>query len=173
MSPKLNSPKLHSQIVSISEVPVEKAEPRRSIILVVDDEKVIADTLTIILSMSGFAVLTSYDGTEALVLAQLIPPDLLLSDVVMPGMTGVELAIAVVDMAPDCKVLLFSGQAATADLLAEARAMGRDFTTLTKPVHPTDMLRRIHECLKFENAAAQHAAGWSTGTMHTEIDVGG
>ena len=41
---------------------------------------------------------------------------------------------------------MFSGQAATVDLLEDARRSGHDFTTLTKPVHPTDMLRRISEC---------------------------
>lgn len=65
----------------------------------------------------------------------------------MPGMTGVDLAITMKKSIPSCKVLLFSGQAATIDLLEKARHEGHDFTTLTKPVHPTDMLRRIHECL--------------------------
>ncbi len=66
----------------------------------------------------------------------------------MPEMTGVELAIAVTETVPGCKVLLFSGQAATVDLLEKARRRGHDFTILTKPVHPTDMLRRISECLE-------------------------
>jgi CheY-like chemotaxis protein len=161
-------PKLKSMIISLSDVPMNPenvSAPSRPVILIADDEHVIADTLTIILRMSGFATLTAYDGIEALALATEIPPDLLLSDVVMPGMNGTLLAMAVVDMVPDCKVLLFSGQAATADLLAEARAMGRNFTTLTKPIHPTDMLRRIEDCLKFETAAAQHAASFGGGAF--------
>jgi CheY-like chemotaxis protein len=157
----MSSPKLNSQIIPLSEVPIStdnSPEPRRPIILVADDEKVIADTLSIILRNSGFATLTAYNGIDALALAKEIPPDLLLSDVVMPGLSGIELAMALVDIVPDCKVLLFSGQATTADLLVEARAMGKNFTTLTKPVHPTDMLRRVADCLRFENAAAQLAA---------------
>ena len=62
-------------------------------------------------------------------------------------MSGIDLAITVTQTIPTCKILLFSGQAATIDLLERARTMGHDFTTLTKPVHPTDMLRRISECL--------------------------
>ena len=62
-------------------------------------------------------------------------------------MSGIDLAIALTKLIPACKVLLFSGQAATIDLLAKAREDGHEFTTLTKPVHPTDMLRRISECL--------------------------
>jgi hypothetical protein len=45
---------------------------------------------------------------------------------------------------------LFSGQAATVDLLEKARHAGYNFTTLTKPIHPTDMLNRINECLARE-----------------------
>jgi YesN/AraC family two-component response regulator len=55
------------------------------------------------------------------------PPDLVISDVVMPQMTGIELAIATTQAIPKCKVLLFSGQASTLDLLREAREGGHDF----------------------------------------------
>jgi hypothetical protein len=51
---------------------------------------------------------------------------------------------------------LFSGQAATVDLLEEARNAGYNFTTLTKPVHPTDMLKRISECLAKPGTASPH-----------------
>ena len=61
----------------------------------------------------------------------------------MPGMTGVELAIHFRKLHPECKVLLFSGQAATADLLAKAREQGHDFELLTKPVHPVDLLAKL------------------------------
>jgi CheY-like chemotaxis protein len=71
-------------------------------------------------------------------LAQLAP-DLLISDVMMPGMTGVELAIHFRKAQPGCKVLLFSGQAATADLLEKAGGQGYEFDLLSKPVHPKDL----------------------------------
>jgi CheY-like chemotaxis protein len=139
--------KLKVEVVPMAEVPKDNiiilTEKRKPLVLVVDDEKVIADTLSIILSKSGFSTMTAYDGKDALKLAQAHPPDLLISDVVMPGMTGVDLAITMKKTIPSCKVLLFSGQAATVDLLEKARHDGHDFTTLTKPVHPTDMLRRI------------------------------
>jgi CheY-like chemotaxis protein len=144
------TPKIKYEIVSVAEVPTEDAtssSPRLPVVLVVDDERVIADTLSIILGKSGFTTMTAYDGTEALKLAGGVSPDLLISDVVMPGMSGIDLAISLTKLIPACKVLLFSGQAATIDLLAKARGNGHEFTTLTKPVHPTDMLRRISECL--------------------------
>lgn len=145
------SPRLKIEVVPVAEVPKEDAiilsRKSQPLVLVVDDERIIADTLSIILSKSGFSTFTAYDGASALEIAQEHTPDLLISDVMMPGMTGIELAIAITQTIPGCKVLLFSGQAATVDLLEKARQSGHDFTTLTKPVHPTDMLKRISECL--------------------------
>jgi CheY-like chemotaxis protein len=115
------------------------------IVLVVDDERVIADTLSVILEKNGFAVMTAYDGISALKIATQVPPKLLISDVVMPRMNGIDLAIAIRQGVPDCKVILFSGQASTADFLLAARLAGHDFVTLTKPVHPTEMLARVSE----------------------------
>jgi CheY-like chemotaxis protein len=148
------SPKAHEfsfPVVPLTEVakedvillPVNDAP----VILIVDDEKVIADTLSIILTRAGFVTMTAYDGVTALRIASAITPALLLSDVVMPGITGVELAIMLSQSIPDLKVLLFSGQASTVDLLEKARHGGHFFTTLTKPVHPTDMIKRISESL--------------------------
>jgi FixJ family two-component response regulator len=81
-------------------------------------------------------------------------------------MTGIELAITLTQEIPECKVLLFSGQAATVDLLQEARNGGHDFTTLTKPVHPTDMLRRISECLMMRDAFSGSASDSPTQGGH-------
>ncbi|MDR5730249.1 MAG: response regulator [Terriglobia bacterium] len=120
----------------------------KSIVLVVDDEVIIADTLSTILTRSGIAAMTAYDGQTALDIARVIPPDLLLTDVVMPDMNGIDLAIAVTEAAPNCRVLLFSGQAATQDLLAAARNTGRDFAIIAKPIHPRQLLARITESLK-------------------------
>jgi DNA-binding response OmpR family regulator len=132
------------------DVPARMALNRRGeeflpVVLVVDDEQVIADTLSMILEKNGFVALTAYDGNSAIEIATKVPPKLLISDVVMPHMSGIDLAIAIRQAVPDCKVILFSGQASTADLLAAARLAGHDFVTLTKPVHPTEMLARVSE----------------------------
>jgi len=142
-------------------VPV-KAIPRREstyqadqnppVILVVDDERVIADTLAVILGENGFAAKTAYDGPSALEMATMVSPQLLISDVMMPGMSGIDLAIAVRHAVPDCQVLLFSGQASTSDLLRSARLAGHDFVVLTKPIHPTEMLARVSERLGLRNS---------------------
>src|SRR5271156_1672326 len=153
--------KFRFEVIPVADVPTEDAvalpEENKPLVLIVDDERIIADTLSMILSRSGFSTMTAYDGLEGLEIAQSVRPDLVISDVMMPGMTGVELAITITQTIPTCKILLFSGQAATVDLLEKAREAGHTFTTLTKPVHPTDMLKRISECLAMKNAAFTQA----------------
>jgi DNA-binding response OmpR family regulator len=144
------SANLRIEVVSLDEVPAaSKFSPmlrQKRVVLVVDDERVIADTLSVILTRSGFVVATAYDGETAFDLARSVRPDLLLTDVMMgPGMDGTQLAMLMVEAHPECKVLLFSGHAATVDLLAKAREMGHDFTLMAKPVHPSDLLMRISE----------------------------
>jgi CheY-like chemotaxis protein len=112
-------------------------------VFVVDDESVIASTLAMILSKQGFEAHAVTLPLESLERAHEIPPNLLISDVVMPLLSGIELAIRIRELCPSCKVLLFSGQAATVDLLAKARASGHHFEVLSKPVHPADLLRKV------------------------------
>lgn len=112
-------------------------------VLVADDEQVIANTLAIILNQAGFEARAVYSGENALETVDAFQPNMLISDVIMTGMTGIEAAIQIRQKLPQCKVLLFSGQAATADLLEKARAQGHEFEILAKPVHPTDLLAKL------------------------------
>jgi CheY-like chemotaxis protein len=112
-------------------------------VLVADDERVIADTLAMILNQSGFEARAVYSGEKALELAATFEPDMLISDVIMADLNGIDAAIRIRQMRPGIKILLFSGQAATADLLEKARARGYEFEILAKPVHPQDLLSRL------------------------------
>lgn len=124
---------------------------QRPEVYVVDDEKVIAETLATILNQAGFTARPFEDPQEALnAAASGSPPDLLISDVVMPGMSGIELAIKFRRAYSECRVLLFSGQAATANLLEVARSQGYDFEVLSKPVHPADLLAKLRSNLPEE-----------------------
>ena len=114
-------------------------------VFVVDDEEVIATSLAIILRQMGFETKPFTDPLAALKASEAETPDLLISDVVMPGLSGIDLAIQLKKRCPNCKVLLFSGQAATASMLDDARASGHDFVLLFKPVHPKDLLREIRK----------------------------
>lgn len=112
-------------------------------VLVADDEQVIANTLAIILNQAGFDARAVYSGEKAVEAIDEFRPDMLISDVIMTGMTGIEAAIITRSKLPKCKILLFSGQASTADLLEKARAQGHEFEILAKPVHPTDLLAKL------------------------------
>ncbi|HSU18453.1 MAG TPA: response regulator [Acidobacteriaceae bacterium] len=124
----------------MAETNATNAKPR---VLVADDEQVIANTLAIILNQAGFEARAVYSGEKAIEALDTFQPDMLISDVIMTGMTGIEAAIQTRERLPNCKVLLFSGQAATADLLERARAQGHEFEILAKPVHPTDLLAKL------------------------------
>jgi CheY-like chemotaxis protein len=112
-------------------------------VLVVDDEPVIADTIVKILRLNGYGATAAYDAEGALEAALVRPPELLITDVILPEMNGIELALTVKRVFPDCGVILFSGQASAKDLLANARRAGSHFTLLTKPVPPMDLLETV------------------------------
>jgi CheY-like chemotaxis protein len=116
-------------------------------IFVVDDEKAIAETLAVILAKSGFTVTSFTSPREALEKARRLPPSLLLSDVFMPELSGIDLAVQIKETWPHCKVLLISGQAETDDLLRAAREQGYDFPLVAKPIHPVDLLQRIRDLI--------------------------
>jgi CheY-like chemotaxis protein len=109
-------------------------------ILIVWNERVIADTLKIILSQYGYECATAYDGDQAIEKAREFRPWILVSDVVMPRMNGVESAIQIKREQPDCEILLYSGQAATAQFLSTAHEQGYDFEIHPAPVHPNDLI---------------------------------
>lgn len=120
----------------------------RPVVLVVDDESVVADTLVEILNRNGYAALAAYDGDGAMEAALLTPPELLITDVVLPEMNGIELAITLRHIFPDCGIILFSGQASTSNLLASSNSAGHHFCLINKPVHPRELLARVAEILK-------------------------
>ncbi len=112
-------------------------------IFVVDDEKIIVDTLTLIFTRGGFPTEGFDDPRKAFRAALIEAPDLLISDVMMPSLSGVDLAIQLKGVCPRCEILLMSGQADTNDLLREARKLGFHFKLLAKPIAPSDFLTRI------------------------------
>jgi len=117
-------------------------------VFVVDDEEIIASTVATILRYQGFNATYFTEPLVALMAARSEAPDLLISDVRMPLLSGVDLAVQVQECCPDCKVLLFSGQASTADMLQSALAEGHRFEIMMKPVHPTDLLKKIQSVME-------------------------
>lgn len=117
----------------------------RRFVLVVDDERMIADSLAVILQRHEFAAAACYSADDAVSIFSTVAPDILISDVFMGDRSGVEVAILARELFPECKIILISGNAATADLLDDARRAGHNFTCLAKPLHPTELLAYLKD----------------------------
>lgn len=118
-------------------------EKRKTRVVVVDDETLIAETVAAILEHEGFEAATASTGLAAIELARNWTPDVVLSDVIMPGLNGIETGTRIREVAPECKIVLFSGQAATVDLLEKAREDGHSFQILAKPIRPEELVALI------------------------------
>ena len=112
-------------------------------ILVVGDEPVIVLTLAAMLKQGSFSVEPYTYCSDAQPRAIEASPDLLITDVALSHLSGIDLAIQMKRHCPDCKILLFSGRASTAGLLETYRAYGKEFHLLSKPIHPLDRLQGI------------------------------
>jgi CheY-like chemotaxis protein len=148
----------HSTVLSPKESPpkpLEVAHAKRSEhssskgnklkIIVADDEPLIALTVSEILEDEGFEVMTVADGKAAVEAAREISPDLILTDVMMPKMNGVEVGKAIRNFLPQCRIILISGQATTGDLLKRARDEGHEFEIVTKPIQPDALIALVGE----------------------------
>ncbi len=120
----------------------QRRQPR---ILVVDDHTLIADTLAEILGNAGFDAVAAYGGREALEVASHFHPDWLISDVLMPQMNGVELAIAIRKNYPMVTIVLLSGQTGISEILEEGQRKGYEFELIAKPIHPLKLIERLKE----------------------------
>jgi DNA-binding NtrC family response regulator len=111
-------------------------------IFVVDNKLLIASTLAAILQKSGFSARFFSSPLEALHAARWEAPDLLISDIMMPGISGIELAIQMKEQYPNCKVLLISGHP----------ERGHNFHLLLKPAHPTEILSETRRAIASSHA---------------------
>ena len=112
-------------------------------VLVIDDEQYVADTLVMVLEQSGLQATAAYDADSALKKAESFRPTVVISDVIMPGTNGIEVCQEIHAKFPNCHIFLFSGQAATNELVREAYARGLTWELLAKPIEPEDLLARL------------------------------
>lgn len=113
-------------------------------VLVVDDDRMVADTSAKVLDSFGYECYAAYNAADALACAETFTPDLVLSDVMMPDMNGVELCMQIRDLLPECRILLFSGQISLAHtLLQDATKRGCDFELVAKPLRAEDLAAKI------------------------------
>jgi CheY-like chemotaxis protein len=115
-------------------------------VLVADDEKVIADSLAIIFRDNGFDATAVYNGPSAIETAAQLQPDVVISDVLMPGMSGVDAVLNISRRLPQSEFVLFSGHADCQQSLIGAQANGLKFVYLHKPVPPQLLIEYLAGC---------------------------
>jgi len=111
-------------------------------VLIVDDDPMMAKTLADILQFKGYAAKTAHSGQEALEHCSQSVFDCVISDVKMPGMSGVELCRRLKRSAPEVEVVLMTAYSED-ELVCEGRTEGAT-DVLTKPIHIDDMLAFLH-----------------------------
>jgi CheY-like chemotaxis protein len=137
-------------------MPDANAKPK---VLIADDERLIADTLAMILNQGGFEAQAVYSCVKALEMAPAFKPDLLISDVIMSELNGIEAAIRMKALLPDIRVFLLSGQTATAEMLEQENATDYGFEVLAKPLHPKDLIRKLRDSMGTKPALAAPPPG--------------
>ena len=125
----------------------------RERILVVEDDDVSRETMTDVLSHAGYDVVAAADGYEALSIAARGPPDLMLSDLQMPGIDGVELTRRLHTFARGVPVVLTTGMSDTRDVVTAARSYGA-VACLAKPMNVDELLWTIDCALASRPSAA-------------------
>jgi two-component system cell cycle response regulator CpdR len=118
-------------------------------ILLAEDDSVMREYLTRALERSGYAVSAVDRGTEAMPLIQSERFDLLLTDIVMPEMDGIELAQKAAEIAPDMRVMFITGFAAVTLRAGKSMPQAR---VLSKPFHLRDLVLEVDRMFEVESA---------------------
>jgi DNA-binding NtrC family response regulator len=137
--PQLTNPTKNKPIFDRHKPPPQKL-PK---VLVVDDDAAGADSLAFMLSHAGYQTAVAYSGKEAIARAAEFKPDMLLSDVRMPEVDGVQTAVAISKLFPQCQCLLFSGHVNSKSLIDDFREKGHKFEFFEKPLHPQELISKL------------------------------
>jgi DNA-binding NtrC family response regulator len=121
----------------------KSSENKKTVVMVVDDEPVVRETILEILQDEGFEALGMSNAAQALLWVERIRPNVLLSDIVMPGMNGIDMAVQVARILPQCRIILFTGHASGPSLLENARAQGHEFEVFAKPINPNLLISTL------------------------------
>jgi DNA-binding NtrC family response regulator len=122
------------------------ADTRRRV-LIVDDERITGETLTFIFARHGYEARYALSAEAAIQVTAEWAPEFSLIDVMLPGMDGLALAIVISAKYPSSRILLFTGDMASAELLVSARKSDREFQIMSKPIHPTVLLETAKRLL--------------------------
>ena len=116
-----------------------------STILVCDDDKQIVEAIDIYLTGEGFRVLKAYDGSEALKLLETNQADLLILDVMMPGLDGIRTTLKVRENS-SIPIIILSAKSEDADKILGLNIGADDY--ITKPFNPLELMARVKSQLR-------------------------
>ncbi len=137
--------------------------------LVVDDEPSLAELMRAGLQMSGWSVQVANDGGQAIKTAREFRPDVLVLDVMLPGLDGVALLGKIRTFAPGLPALFLTAKDAVEDRLAGLAAGGDDY--VTKPFSMEEVLLRLHRIVQRSGVTAATAAELVVGDLHLNQDT--
>jgi two-component system alkaline phosphatase synthesis response regulator PhoP len=137
-------------------------------ILVIDDEQSIIDLVTAYLRQAGYEVYTAMDGPSGLKAARAYKPDLIVLDVMLPGMDGIEL-LARLRRESDAYVIMLTAKSEETDKIVGLSVGADDY--LTKPFSPRELVARVKAALRRMRVGGAGEAGALT-FRHVRIDAG-
>ncbi len=122
---------------------------------IIDDEALIRELFRRILETEGYEVSDAADGNEALAMCRKAPPDLIITDLIMPDKEGIETIIEMKRDFPEVKIIAISGggRITAKEYLELAATFGADMT-LTKPISRDELLAAVRTVLPPEGAGA-------------------
>jgi DNA-binding response OmpR family regulator len=139
--------------------------PKQLLAFVVDEEHILASTLAQFLRQEGLNALSFGCPMKALNAALAVHPDLLISDVALQPLSGIELAHAIRKDSPACKVLLFSSHSEANKLLEGSCAASDNFSLFPGPVGLLNLMEGIHSLI--DDAPPPHTSPSITPDLKT------
>lgn len=118
-------------------------------VLIVDDEIEFAATLAERLQLRGYDAKAVYCAEDVFAIAKSDPPDVILLDLKMPGMSGIEILMTVRDFDPDIEVILLTGHLNLEDKIKGVRI--NDFSYIMKPIDMGELIEKINKALEKHN----------------------
>jgi two-component system alkaline phosphatase synthesis response regulator PhoP len=138
-------------------------------ILVVDDEESILNLLTAYLETEGFEVYTAMDGPSGLKAARTQKPDVIVLDIMLPGMDGIEL-LSHLRRESDVYVIMLTARTEETDKVIGLSVGADDY--VTKPFSPRELTARIKAALRRIKLGQGHTGGHVMAFQHVRIDTG-
>lgn len=118
-------------------------ESTKTRVLVIDDDRMVADTLAEILRLHGFSPVALYSGEDAISFVERFQPDIVLSDIRMHQVDGIEAAQTIRQLHPECRVILFTASTVNTRMKAAIKQWGFEF--LQRPLHPQSVLSALFQ----------------------------